>query len=174
VAPLVHGWVFFFRLQEVSMPGPVPNRSDDLARPRERGNASDPGITQGTLRPVTMDQLEPGEDWHPIAVRVWESCHTSGQADFYQDSDWAILWSLCEDLSHYKQGSKGVDRETGELYNKPRSGQMLQAIMSQLNSLLLTEGERRRVRIELTQPDEGNEEATVLSIVQGLKDSMND
>lgn len=152
--------------------GPIPNREDDLARPRERGNASDPGVTRGELLPVTWN-LDPDEDWHPIAIRLYLSVRTSGQAAFYQDSDWAILWSLCEDLSHYKQGSKGYDKETGELYNKPRSGQMLQAIMSQLNSLLLTEGERRRVRIELQEPeeDEGKAKlALVTQLMSGLDD----
>lgn len=152
--------------------GPIPEREDNLARPRDRGNSADPGVTKGDLMPITWD-LAADPEWHPIAARLYNSCRTSGQSAFYQDSDWAILWSLCEDLSHYKQGSKGVDRETGELYNKARSGQMLQAIMSQLNSLLLTEGERRRVRIELSEP-EPDEKVGHLALVKQMRAGLDD
>lgn len=152
------------------MPGPIPNRSTDLARPRERNGRDEMPVSQGSLLPTTLHELEADPEWHEIAIRVWEATKNSGQRDYYQDSDWAILWSLCEDLSHYKQGSKGIDKETGEFYNKPRSGQMLQAIMSQLNSLLLTEGERRRVKIELTEPEE-QKDATVL-VLAGLKEQL--
>ena len=87
---------------------------------------------------------------------IFNSVKESGQADYYQDSDWAVLYSICEDISYYKSDhvSTYVDKKTGEVreYEKPRSGQMLQAIMSNLTDLLLTEGQRRRVRLELQEP----------------------
>jgi hypothetical protein len=142
------------------MPGPVPKRTDE----RRRRNKPEGGeVTRGEMMPVTW-QLAAGDDWHPIAVQLYEAAATSGQSRFYQDSDWAMLYSLCEDLSHYKQGSKGVDRDTGELYNKPRSGQMLQAIMSALQNLMLTEGDRRRLRLELLEPEKPTELASVTAI----------
>lgn len=148
--------------------GPVPNRTEDLARPRERKGGDVESVTNGTLRPVEWP--EPDPDWHPIALMVWEGLRKSGQADFYQQSDIAYAYSVCEDLSHYKQGSKGVDRETGELYNKARSGQMLTAIMSALSNLLVTEGDRRRVRIELQSPEPEQESAAVLAIADYKRD----
>jgi hypothetical protein len=138
------------------MPGPIPNRSEDLARPRERKGKDVVPVTKGNSRPATIPEMD--EDWHPIAKMVWESLETSGQADFYQSSDWAIAYSVCEDLSMYKKPLK--DRN-GDEYHK-RSGQMLQTIMGALSNLLVTEGDRRRVRIELTEPEPDHDPAALL------------
>jgi hypothetical protein len=133
----------------IDVPGPVPNREADLARPRERGGSNVQPVTKGELRPVTIPEADPA--WHPIAVRLYESMRTSGQSDFYQNSDWAFLVSVCDDLSHYKKSMK-------------RSGQMLQTIYSALERLLVTEGDRRRVRIELHEPDDDSTPASVVAI----------
>jgi hypothetical protein len=100
------------------------------------------------LREVTIP--EPDPEWHPIARMIWDGLTTSGQADFFQNSDWAFAYSVCEDLSLYKKPQR--NRETGEDYFK-RSGQMLQTIYSALERLLVSEGDRRRVRIELSAPE---------------------
>lgn len=130
--------------------GPVPNRSDDLARPRERKGKEIVPITKGTLRTV-VDVPAPDEHWHPIAQELYLSLAESGQSDFYQKSDWILAYSLCEDLSYYKNSGK-------------RSGQMLQTIYSTMERLLVAEGDRRRVRIELTEPQVEEEDAAVLAL----------
>lgn len=79
---------------------------------------------------------EPDEEWHPIAARLWESLALSGQARFYEPSDWAFAYSLMDDLTYYKKGAK-------------RSGQMLASIYAAMSSLLVSEADRRRVGIEL-------------------------
>jgi hypothetical protein len=137
------------------MPGPVPNREADLARPRERKGKDEMPVTRGEARPVTIP--DPDAAWHPIAGRLWTALTESGQADFYQSSDWAFAYSLCEDLSHYKKSVK-------------RSGQMLQTIYSAMERLLVTEADRRRVRIELHDPDDDAEPAAVLAIADYKRD----
>lgn len=141
------------------MPGPVPNRSEDLARPRERKGGSQPSVTAGELRSVTIPHK--AQDWHPIAVKMWEGLKTSGQADFFQNSDWAFAYSLMDDLSYYKKSGK-------------RSGQMLQSIYSALERLLVTEADRRRVRIELSAPEEDEASAAVLAIAEYRADLEED
>lgn len=146
-------------------PGPVPNRSEDLARDPSRKGGDRGNITKGVLRPVTIPDEDP--EWHDIAKMLWRSLQTSGQSDYYQDSDWAFAYSLCDDLTFYKNPL--TDRN-GELYHK-RSGQMLQTIYSAMERLLVTEGDRRRVRIELTAPESGQNEkadAVVNNYEQGL------
>lgn len=133
--------------------GPVPNRSDDLNRPRERKGSDVQPITKGTSRPATIPDADP--TWHPIALMLWNACLESGQSDFYESSDYAMLYSLCEDLSMYKSPITAKD---GTQYDK-RSGQMLQTIYSAMESLLVTEGARRRVRIELTNAEDKVDEA---------------
>ncbi|MEV0437772.1 hypothetical protein AB0I84_00850 [Streptomyces spectabilis] len=137
------------------MPGPVPARESDLARPRERKGGDVQAVTRGIARATKVPNGD--RSWHPIAKRLWDSLKESGQADYYQASDWAMAFSLCEDLSHYKQAGK-------------RSGQMLQTIYSTFERLLVTEGDRRRVRIELHEPEPEEQSAAVLAIADYKKD----
>ncbi|WJN62623.1 terminase small subunit [Streptomyces phage phiScoe10] len=130
-------------------PGPVPNRESDLARPRERKGSDVQPVTRGEMKPVKIPNAD--RDWHPIARRLWEGMKTSGQVDFWQNSDYALAYSLCEDLSYYKKSGK-------------RSGQMLQTIYSAFERLLVAEGDRRRVRIELHEPEVEGDTAAVVAI----------
>lgn len=133
------------------MRGPVPNHSSDLSRNRDANRGDRPEITKGKAREVgEIPVADP--TWHPIAVRLWDALRTSGQSDFYQDSDWAMAYSLCEDLSYYKKAGK-------------RSGQLLAVIYGTFERLLVTEGDRRRVRLELE--GESTED-------NGLKEYMED
>ncbi|WP_432078684.1 hypothetical protein [Streptomyces sp. YPW6] len=134
--------------------GPVPNREDDLARPRSRKGTDQQSVTKGEMKPVKVPNAD--REWHPIARRLWDSLKSSGQADFYQNSDWAFAYSLCEDLSHYKKSGK-------------RSGQMLQTIYSAFERLLVAEGDRRRVRIELSEPEDEQDSAAVVAIADYKK-----
>lgn len=139
--------------------GPVPNRSDDLSPSAERvrkhrAGADGADISKGTALPVRWPEAD--EHWHPIARMLWDAAQESGQRDYYQQTDVALMFSLCEDLSRYKSGGK-------------RSGQMLQTIYSALGSLLVTEGDRRRLRIELEAPVEQEEDASVTAIADYKK-----
>lgn len=129
--------------------GPVPARDEELARPRSRKGGDQTEVTKGVARPATIPAVDP--EWHSIAKMLWTSLLESGQTDFYQSSDWAFAYSVCEDLSRYKTSTK-------------RSGQMLQTIYSAMGELLVTEGARRRVRIELDAPAEPETPAAVLAI----------
>lgn len=140
------------------MTGPVPNREADLARPRDRKGRDAVPVTKGTLKPVKIPNAD--RSWHPIAKRLWDSLKTSGQSDFFQDSDWAFAFSLCDDLSYYK---KPLTARDGTEYIK-RSPEMLKAIYSAMERLLVTEGDRRRVRIELTEPEPDTAPASVTAI----------
>lgn len=148
---------------------PMPKREAELARPRSRKGGDTPTVTKGTLKPVKIPNAD--RSWHPIARRFWDSLKTSGQADFYQDSDWAFAYSLCDDLSFYK---KPLVNRDGEEYVK-RSPEMLKAIYTGMERLLVTEGDRRRVRIELHDPEPEQDDAAVLAIADyradlGLED----
>lgn len=131
------------------MPGPIPNRESDLARPRERKGKDQVPVTKGQSLPTRVPHAD--AEWHPIARMLWDSLKKSGQASFYQQSDWAYAYSLCDDLSNYKNSGR-------------RSSQMAQVIYSAMTNLLVTEGDRRRVRIELHEPESDDEEATVVAI----------
>lgn len=114
--------------------GPVPKRSDERKR---RNETSVPVVEAEGAESVSIPR--PDSAWHPIAKRLWRSLEASGQSRFYEPSDWALAYSLMDDISYYKNASK-------------RSGQMLASIYSALSSLLISEGDRRRVGIELARP----------------------
>ena len=129
--------------------GPIPNREEDLARPRERKGGDVQEVTKGEALPTKVPHAD--SEWHPIARKLWDGVKASGQTAFYQQSDWAVLYSLCDDLSQYKKSSK-------------RSSQMAQVIYSALGNLLVTEGDRRRARIELSEPEPEVKPASVTAI----------
>ncbi len=139
------------------MSGPPPNREQNLARPRSRKGKEIRPVTKGTLRDV--QSIEPDPDWHPIARMIWDSLWTSGQADFYQNSDLAFAYSLCEDLSVYKSQTK-------------RSSMFAGVIYSAMTTLLMTEGDRRRVRLELTAPENENAEPASVTAIAAYKERM--
>ena len=71
---------------------------------------------------------------------------------------------MCDDLSFYKSPFTTRD---GEEYHK-RSGQMLQTIYSAMERLLVTEGDRRRVRIELHEPEDPTADPEVAAIADAM------
>ncbi|MET9728423.1 hypothetical protein [Streptomyces zaomyceticus] len=115
--------------------GPIPERSE--AR-RRRNKNDDVGLVKAPSAPPDLPDLpEPDPLWHPIATDWYLSLRESGQAAFYQPSDWAMARYAAELMS------RGL---TGD---RPPNGQYVSALNSVMSSLLTTEGDRRRVRIEL-------------------------
>ena len=135
--------------------GPVPKRTES----RQRRNVSEVDVKRADGA-EDVSQPAPDPDWHPIASRLWESLGRSGQSRFYEPSDWAVAYSLMDDLSYYKASSK-------------RSGQMLATIMSAMSSLLVTEGDRRRVQIELARPNaDDSEENTKVAVMDKWRQKL--
>ncbi|MCD7100460.1 phage terminase small subunit [Pseudoclavibacter sp. 13-3] len=120
--------------------GPVPKRTEDRQRRNEPEIAVRKAKGARGVRPPIANKA-----WHPLAKRLWTAMKVSGQAKFYEPSDWAFAYSLMDDLTYYKTASK-------------RSGQMLTAIYQAMSALLLTEADRRRVAIELERPEEATAE----------------
>jgi hypothetical protein len=88
--------------------------------------------------PVDIPDLpEPDELWHPIARDWYLSLRESGQAAFYQPSDWATARYAAELMSRALEP------------DRVPNGQLIAALNSVMGSLLTTEGDRRRARIEL-------------------------
>ena len=126
--------------------GPVPERSDER---RRRNKNPDGPVTKSAAQPlVVAPPADPG--WHPMAADWYESLALSGQARFYEPSDWetARVWS--EVLSR-------------ELLKGRMSAQMIAAWSGASTELLTTEGARRRGRLELErgEPDLTAEQAKV-------------
>lgn len=153
----------------MSRPGPTPKRSEE----RRRRNApaagepdkvdleglgadADPNSLPFLIaQPIVIPAPEE-EHWHPLALEFWESLKRSGQAIYYEPSDWMAAKLLCESLSRdLKPQFVGVTAasESGPsepIYEViPLKGASLSAYLKAFGQLMLTEGERRRMAIEL-------------------------
>lgn len=111
--------------------GQVPKRSSE----RIRRNKENEVETVPHIGPVEAPELG-FPDPHPMIVDFYEALKESGQAQYYEPSD----WQFARFTLHF--ADKLIKSQ------KP-SSVMLTAINSALSNLLVTEGDRRRVRMEV-------------------------
>lgn len=121
--------------------GRVPERKENLIGHRSKDELEGGTVTRIRI-PTKVSQPQADKDWHPIAVRIYNSVKISGQSQYYEPSDWAILYFACDELTYYLRPGN-------------RSGQKLTAINQMLTTLLLTEGDRRRVAMEIDRVPDG-------------------
>lgn len=134
-------------------PGPVPKRSAERTR---RNTTTESGasneVTKGAALPYTWP--EASESWHSLARDWYEGLRNSGMAAYYQQSDVATAVIVANELSEYLSNTSG----------ERRSSMMFAAIMTAMTGLGVTEGERRRMRIELEAPKELKDTAGVTAL----------
>lgn len=130
--------------------GPIGKRSEELMGHRSKEEKAAVTKAPGASS-VTVPEAD--EEWHPIAKRWYMALAESGQSRFYEPSDWAAAQYAAEAM-------------TRNLNDRRFSAQLFTGIWSAMNDLLTTEGDRRRVRMELQRPpaaaDEPGEGVTVL------------
>jgi hypothetical protein len=135
--------------------GPIPKRSEDRIRRNKPGSENSTGIV-GITKGEAMGGKPfpcPG-DWHPLAKKWYRSLNQSGMKAYMEQSDWAQALIIGNELSVYLySGVVTFTDSNGEekTYIK-RNGQVLTALLNGMASLGATEGERRRMRIELEKP----------------------
>ena len=175
--------------------GPIPKRS----QARRRRNATNESGDNVQVEHVELDPeqfpapedplappREPNPDWHPAAAAIWEAAVASGQQVFWEPSDWAILALTCSQISQeyaddliIEKVKLPMDAGSGggeELVygSRPMPPAKFAAILKALGSLGMTEGDRRRMHIELERhaapADTGSAEAidaNRLTLLQG-------
>lgn len=132
--------------------GPIPKRSTEGHRTTQ-ARKLDGGVEPVNVIAEKVVAPDPDPAWHPIARDLWESVKRSTFTRYYEPSDWVVLYSACDDLSNYK-------------FQVMRSPTMLAAVNTMLTSLLLTEGDRRRVQIEINRVDESEAESAGVTALQ--------
>ena len=114
-------------------PGPPPKK--DAERRRRNKTPDNGGLSAIPAEVVNLDDLAlsgdveiptADEKWHPIAKQIYQAQRDSGQVLFMEPSDWAMLYLMCESISR-------------DL--KPQ--------FVGFNDLLVAEGGRRKLRLEL-------------------------
>jgi hypothetical protein len=134
--------------------GPVPKRDAERRRTNEKAIETTHVEIDETDVP-TFSAPEPDENWHSVARQLWDSFLTSGQRFLLEPSDWALLFVACEDLSREMKPRKinlGLDGRGDPIIveaNLPMPGGKLSALVKMMGNLLATEGDRRRMAIEI-------------------------
>lgn len=132
--------------------GPVPKRSSE----RERRNKPDYEITTiGIEGDVRMPELGI-ENPHPIITDLWDSLGLSAQHQYYEPSD----WQFARFTLHFANQL---------LWTSRPSAQMFQGITSALSDLLVSEGSRRRLRMEI---ERNKSNAEIVDISAMFKERM--
>lgn len=131
--------------------GPVPKRTNQRMGHRTKAELAETDVVQ--ISAPLVDQPPADSEWHPLAVRWYESLAHSGQAMYYEPSDWAA--------AHYVAAVMTRNLEA------PRfNGQLFGGIWAAMNDLMTTEGSRRRLRLELernTGDADTSQEASILA-----------
>jgi hypothetical protein len=123
--------------------GPIPKRSDQ----RRRRNKPDVPLTKAASNgEVYGPPLAAGHKHSAPSKRFYESLRHSGQAQFYEASDWEYAADvICTAL---------------DAYHARPSAAMLASLTHAMGPLLITEGDRRRARLELERVGNVGEEET--------------
>jgi hypothetical protein len=111
--------------------GPVPKRSTQR---RRRNKESIPDVVKVAAAHVTAPPTNPR--WHELARGWYASLSESGQAQFFEPSDWQAALFVADAMSRL-------------LRQKRYSSVLFQAVWSAMSDLLTTEASRRRVRMEI-------------------------
>lgn len=134
--------------------GPIPKRSE-LSR-GHRTKAELAAVEKPTVVavvPVVQPDADPS--WQPMARDWYTSLAHSGQAVYYQPSDWQTARVWAEVLSRQLTGSR-------------LSAQMIAAWSTAAGELLTTEGSRRRAKLELQTALSDDDEDAALAAVTDI------
>lgn len=125
----------------MAMYGPIPKRDSERVRRNKPDVPTEVVTLPGVVEVPDLDI----PDAHPMIVDFYASLSESGQSMYYEPSDWQFARLTMVFLD-------------GLLKSSRVNGNILQVVNSMLSNLLVTEGERRRVRMEV---ERGQTESTV-------------
>jgi len=141
------------------MSGPVPKKKAE----RRRRNKDGVEIQVVNVDDLLVGEVEipvADENWEDLTKSFYESFSKSGQALWMEPTDWMTAYMLMETLDRHLKPQDVKVGQTGGFEGSPVEyvfeekiipipGGVLNAILKGLSSLLATEGDRRRLRIEL-------------------------
>lgn len=132
--------------------GPTPNRSDQVVRRNKKATPVDKVTAIGAVRVPELDFDDP----HPIVRDLYRSLTESAQNKYYEPSD----WQYARLALHFADQLLKSERP---------NGQLLTTVNQMLNGLLVSEGDRRRVQLEI---ERNQAEGVVLDVAQLFRDRL--
>lgn len=110
--------------------GPVPKRSSERRRRNRDGGVVDRVAVSGTV-----EVPEVPEGCSELSAELFEALASSGQARFFEPSDWWLAKLMVVAVDDYLVGRKSATK--------------LAEIRALATELMMSEGQRRRLRLEL-------------------------
>lgn len=143
--------------------GPIGKRDEERIR---RNIPEDPTVTvqmQGLVTIPDLGDMSHLGETHPLVVEMYEAMKQSASIKYFEPTDWAFarltLYTLNQELIAAAHNGK------------PVGAMKLTAINQMLSALLLTEGDRRRARLEIDRaPTESS--GKVLDVTDMLKQRL--
>lgn len=144
--------------------GPIGKRDEERVRRNLPENPTETITMIGTVKIPEMGDLSYMGETHPLVIEMYESIKASAAVKYYEPTDWQFarltLYALNEELIASKyQG-------------KPIGAMKLTAINQMLSALLLTEGDRRRVRLEIERAPGDSPAGKVVDVTDMLKQRL--
>lgn len=127
--------------------GPIGKRSDQRHGHR---SAAEQALTVKAEGSAQVRMPPADRTWHKIARGMYESLAKSGQAQFFEPSDW-------------QAARLAAEATTQLLHAEKFSAMLLSAVNDMWARLLMTEGDRRRLKIELEKPKQDAEAAAAVA-----------
>lgn len=128
--------------------GPMPHRSEEV-KGHHRRNAESK-VSKGVAKKVTKPRAD--SDWCHFARYVYDAFGKSGISEYAQNTDWAMAWLLAENVNHYLKDNR-------------RSSMAMSEIRQMMSALSYTEGDRRRIGIELDDPKVEEEDQGLAGVI---------
>ena len=144
--------------------GPIPKRDEERVR---RNIPEDPTVT--VQMPGRVDVPDLGDvshlgETHPLVTEMYESMKLSASVKYFEPTDWQFarlaLYTLNQELIAAQHNGK------------PVGAMKLTAINQMLSALLLTEGDRRRARLEVERAPSAAETGKVLDVTDMLRQRL--
>ncbi len=149
---------------KVGVRGPIGKRDEERVR---RNIPEDPTKTiqmPGIVEIPELGDMSYDGETHPLITDMYESIKKSAAVKYYEATDWQFarlaLYTLNQELIASRQ------------YGKPVGAMKLTAINQMLSALLLTEGDRRRARLEIERAPSESSGGKVLDVTDMLRQRL--
>ncbi|ALA48115.1 minor tail protein [Mycobacterium phage Phlei] len=144
--------------------GPIGKRDEERVRRNKPDTPTETVVVHGAVQIPELGDISYFGETHPLVIDLYESIKKSAAVRFYEPTDWQYarltLFTLNQELINAQH------------HGKPVGAMKLTAINQMLSSLLLTEGDRRRVRLEVERQTGDSPTGKVLDMTDVLKQRL--
>lgn len=113
--------------------GRVTAKRDEEKIGHSHGKRDTPPKIVPAFENVEYERPEPDPGWREPVKRWYRSVELSAYSQLYQPSDWETVWIIAEYMNALKTSSAHA----------------LAALMNSMSDLMITEGARRRAKVEI-------------------------